>query len=102
MVEQLDLFPAKLGRHGNSLKAYFSKPNRINRLTRAIAVFNYIKAHEGCTDRDVMRGLGFAERNAVSPRISEMIQSKAVQECGNTYIEQNGRRVSVRKLKVVL
>ncbi len=42
---------------------------------RAAAILAWLAAHGPATDREVMRGLGFVEPNAVRPRISELIDA---------------------------
>lgn len=49
---------------------------------RAAAVLTWIKANGPATDREVMRGLGFTDMNAVRPRISELIDARLLVECG--------------------
>lgn len=60
---------------------------------RAALILAWIKQHGPATDRQVMRGLGFADMNAVRPRISELIDARLVVECGDTRCSETGQRV---------
>lgn len=62
---------------------------------RAAAILTWLAAHGPATDREVMRGLGFVEPNAVRPRISELIDARLVVECGERVCATTGQRVRV-------
>lgn len=62
---------------------------------RAAAILAWLTAHGPSTDREVMRGLGFVEPNAVRPRISELIDARLVEECGERVCATTGQRVRV-------
>ena len=62
---------------------------------RAAAILAWLAAHGPATDREVMRGLGFVEPNAVRPRISELIDAGLVAECGERVCATTGQRVRV-------
>ena len=47
------------------------------------------------TDRQVTAALGFDERNAVQPRITELIKAGLVAEVGKTKCNITGKRVRV-------
>jgi len=64
--------------HDNSREAFHEEHDKLGR--RAQAVLDWVKAHGPCTDRDVMRGLGFTDGNAVKPRISELVQRGLLEE----------------------
>lgn len=60
-----------------------ARDNAMPRLVgRAELVLTWIKTNGPATDRDVMRGLGFTDMNAVRPRISELIDARLLVECG--------------------
>ncbi len=60
---------------------------------RAAAILAWLAEHGPATDREVMRGLGFVEPNAVRPRISELIDAGLVAECGERLCVTTGQRV---------
>lgn len=64
--------------HADSLLCYREELGKFGK--RAAAVAEWV-ARNGCvTDREVMRGLGFTDPNAVRPRISELIDGGVLQE----------------------
>lgn len=67
--------------HPNSRAAYFEGAGMISR--RAQMVLDWVRANGRATDRQVMQGLGFAEPNAVRPRITELVDIGALIEVGS-------------------
>lgn len=66
--------------HANSMKAHqrLSAGGVFDQRLRD--VHRYIKDHPGVTDHDVRDGLGFAERNDVSPVITKLKQQDIIEE----------------------
>lgn len=60
---------------------------------RAAAILAWLRTHGPATDREVMHGLGFVEPNAVRPRISELIDARLAEECGDVVCAATGQRV---------
>lgn len=57
--------------HPHSIEAHDAE---LPKLTgRKVQIYEFIKQHGPCTDRDVCEGLKFYDMNAVRPRITEMI-----------------------------
>ena len=66
--------------HPNSMAAYVS--SRDLRETRRAAIIRFLREHGPATDREVMRGMGFDDMNAVRPRLTEAIQKNEAVEVG--------------------
>jgi DNA-binding Lrp family transcriptional regulator len=66
--------------HPNSVKAYYEGQKAFTE--RHHKVLEYLQEHRIATDREIMRGLGFGEPNAVRPRITELVQAGVLRECG--------------------
>lgn len=84
--------------HDNSIAAYHSQEAKLSR--RAQAVLEWITEHGPHTDRQVMRGMGFAEPNSVRPRITELILCGKLMEVGNVtcpVTHKTVRRVDIRR-----
>lgn len=84
--------------HDNSLSAYRVEETKLSR--RAEAVLAWITQHGPHTDREVMRGMGFSEPNAVRPRITELIDAGKLMEVGGIRCPVTGktvRRVDIRR-----
>lgn len=79
--------------HDNSLQAFRQEEPKLNR--RATAILAWIQEHGPRTDREVMQGMGFAEPNAVRPRVTELIQSGKLMEVCNRICPVTGKRVRV-------
>ena len=60
---------------------------------RARMVLEWIRANGRATDRQVMAGLGFADGNAVKPRISELVKLGALREVGSARCPATGKTV---------
>ena len=84
--------------HDNSIRAYRGEEARLS--ARAQAVLEWIAEHGPHTDREVMRGMGFSEPNAVRPRITELIEAGKLMEVGGIRCQVTGktvRRVDIRR-----
>lgn len=81
----------KTGVHQNSIEAFYSEQTKLSR--RAADVLWFIREHGARTDREVMQGLGFAEPNAVRPRITELMEQGLLVEAGNTRCKWTGKTV---------
>jgi len=78
--------------HDNSIEAFHT----LDRHTRKLMVLAcYERAGRPLTDREVQHMLGFKEKNSVSPRITEAIQSGDLVECDK--VLENGRHVRACK-----
>jgi len=53
----------------------------------------FLGSGKAWTDRGVMAQLGFAERNQVQPRITELIKAGSLQETGSVKCEITGKKV---------
>lgn len=86
--------------HDNSVAAYRAEESRLSK--RAEAVLAWIERHGPHTDREVMVGMGFAEPNAVRPRITELIEANKLMEVGSIRCPVTGktvRRVDIRRAR---
>ncbi len=117
MMEQMSLFPSVLsspyasdyrrrggwrrprprpenrGHHENSLASHASMRDHLGR--RAEAVLGWVREHGPATDRMIRDGLfgPAADMNAVRPRVSELLESGRLAECGRTVDPFTGRMV---------
>lgn len=66
--------------HENSLDAYSVECDKLGR--RAQAVLEWVRGHGPATDREIMRGLGFADPNTVRPRVTELVEWGLLAEIG--------------------
>lgn len=87
----------KTGVHSHSIEAYRGQQDRLSR--RAESVLEWLSQYGPATDREVMEGLGFRERNAVAPRITELMEARKVIEIGSVRCRWTGK--TVRKVDVV-
>lgn len=98
MWESADVAHASHEMHENSLTAYRAEEAKLSR--RAQAVLDWITEHGPHTDREVMRGMGFSDMNAVRPRITELIDLRKLMEVGDVRCPVTGkkvRRVDIRR-----
>lgn len=100
MTAQLEMFescttPLAVRRvHPNSAQAYHdSAPELSERAAAVLAV--YRRATHPLTDRDVKDALGFSDMNAVRPRITELVESGLLRECGRVKDSITGKMVRV-------
>jgi hypothetical protein len=63
------------GGHENSRESFHAPGAALGRSERTAAILGWLAMHGPATDRDIAAGLGFADLNAVRPRITEGIQS---------------------------
>jgi hypothetical protein len=83
--------------HRNSLECWRQEAPQLGQ--RALAILEYIKVHPGKTDRQIMSGMGFRERNSVQPRITELLNKQIIREAGNVPCDVTRKRV--RTLEVM-
>lgn len=86
--------------HDNSLAAYRAEGPKLSR--RALAVLAWVAEHGPHTDREVMRGMGFTDPNAVRPRITELIDANKLMEVGDVtcpVTRKTVRRVDLRRAR---
>lgn len=82
--------------HQNSLAAFDEIEEE--RSDRANAIYGLLIAGgTAMTDRQVMHALGFHDMNAVRPRITELKESRWVQEVGTVECPVTGRHVRLVK-----
>lgn len=79
--------------HAHSLEAYAVEGYKLE--TRKGMILAWLAKHGPATDRDVQRGLGFSERGAVQPRITELVEAGALVEVRETACPLTGRTVRV-------
>lgn len=83
--------------HSHSLDAYQAEEAKLSK--RAEAVLEWITTHGPHTDREVMRGMGFSEPNAVRPRITELIDAGKLMEVCERRCPVTGKTVRVVDIK---
>lgn len=76
--------------HANSLSAFDSLD--INK-RESLILSAYALARAPMTDRECMTALGFTDMNAVRPRVTSLVASGYLWECGVVRDETTGRRV---------
>ncbi len=82
--------------HENSLSSW----SALDRGMRAKSVLSvYQQSADPLTDREVMQWLGFTDCNQVRPRITELLRSGALQECGKMVDNTSRRKVRLCALK---
>jgi dihydrodipicolinate synthase/N-acetylneuraminate lyase len=79
--------------HENSVEAYHAEEAKLSK--RATAVLDWITVHGPHTDREVMQGMGFAEPNAVRPRLTELVDAGKLIEVCTRKCPVTGKRVRV-------
>lgn len=84
--------------HENSLAAYEANGFRFSLRSRMIAVV-YARSGTPLTDREVGLKLGFADMNAVKPRISEMVRQGVLVECGKSWDPSTKATVRLCRLR---
>lgn len=88
--------------HTNSVEAYHAEEAKLSR--RAQAILDWITEHGPHTDREVMRGMGFADMNNVRPRITELLEAHHLMEVGDVVCpvtNKTVRRVDIRRARFV-
>jgi hypothetical protein len=82
----------KRAMHENSLAAFEEITDE--RSDRANAIYELLaNMARPMTDREIMKRLGFVERNAVAPRITELIEGHWLVEGGDITCPVTGKRV---------
>lgn len=100
MTGQLEMFengatPFAVRRvHPNSAQALRESAHELSERAAAVLAV-YRRATHPITDRDVKDVLGFADMNAVRPRITELIESGVLRECGRVKDAVTGKMVRV-------
>ena len=78
--------------HNNSIKTYYEEKRKLGK--RATEIFVFMLGTDGClTDRQIQLALGYAERNSVQPRITELIKSGHLYEVGRTKCQMTNKMV---------
>lgn len=77
--------------HANSIECYHS----LNLSERQAIVYGAFVGAIFLTDRQAKERLGEADMNAVRPRITEMVDSGVLVECGKMKDEVTGKTVRV-------
>ena len=77
--------------HANSMAAWLRLQAAGEIDQRELQVLNYIELHAGSTDHQVRDGLGFPERNDVSPAITRLKQEGLLEE-GEKVMGESGFR----------
>lgn len=80
--------------HPNSAQAYHEQRKELSERAAAVLAV-YRRTVGSLTDRAVKDALGFADMNAVRPRITELIDAGLLQECGRVKDEVTGKSVRV-------
>lgn len=87
--------------HDNSIAAFHAEEVKLS--AREEAIVAWITRHGPHTDRQVMRGMGFTDPNAVRPRITALLTEKRkLMEVGDVICEETGkkvRRVDIRRAR---
>jgi len=86
--------------HYNSLLSYYSGLREFNAREQQILAFLCREGAAG-TDRQIMAGLGYSEPNCVRPRITGLIESGVLEECGAVRCPVTGKRVRLVRVRDV-
>jgi hypothetical protein len=93
----------KRSSHENSLASFWAgEAGAFQR--REWAILGWMQFHLGkevrpaTTDRQVAFGLGYQERNAVSPRITRLIKQGVIEQSGSTICPITGKRVRLIRI----
>ena len=79
--------------HNNSIKTYYETLTKLNKREKIIYNFFCENCDLMFTDRQVQQKLGFAERNMVQPRVTELIAKGLLIEAGRTKCQTTGKTV---------
>lgn len=77
--------------HRHSVEAYYAQLGEF--AERARWIMAWLHVHGPATDREVQAGLGFAERNSVQPRITELVKRGKLEEVSSVKCHITGRQV---------
>lgn len=83
--------------HRHSLDAYLSE--KLHLSARARTIYLWVLEHGRATDRQIMRGLGFTDPNAVRPRVTELVDALLLAEVGETRDAETGKTVRLVDLR---
>lgn len=75
--------------HKNSMDVYRRLQAAGVNEERELEVFEYVRDHPGVTDHEVRDGLGYPERNDVSPAITRLRQAGRLEE-GDKVVGESG------------
>lgn len=85
--------------HKNSGEAYVQElPRFSKREQEIIGVLKSAIMIGGLTDRKIQLMLGYADKNAVSPRITEMVERGVLVEVGHAIDGHTGKKVRIVNL----
>lgn len=84
--------------HEHSRQAY--RAERPNLSARAKLVLEWVRLHPGTTDRDIRAGLGYADMNAIRPRVTELVEAGKLVEVGARRCPVTGKTVRVLDLSL--
>lgn len=82
--------------HANSLAAHDEGGAVFSE--RALAVIGAVRHLGSATDRQIKDRLGFADMNAVRPRVTELVARGVLVECGDVRDEVTGKTVRVVRM----
>ncbi len=90
--------------HANSLSAHQEERSAGRLSKRSVAIVEVLAGYRPITDsqltdRQVMEQLGFTDMNSVRPRISELIRSGQLEECGSVRDPETGKNVRLVRIK---
>lgn len=84
--------------HNNSYNAYTEEQPKLNK--RAVSILEYMRdVRASLTDRQIQTGMGYAERNMVQPRISELIKMGCLFEVGKVKCSLTNKSVRLVSAK---
>lgn len=83
--------------HSNSLQAHYEERENLSKRCNIILKFFQFFSEQEFTDRQVQKQLGFAERNQVQPRITELVGSSYLVETGKVKCDVTGKQVRTVK-----
>ncbi len=85
------------GRLGKRAKAIMWKFESWARIAKQTGGHGF--GARGVSDRQVMEALHFSDMNSVRPRITELIKSGQLEECGSVIDPSTGKRVRLVRLR---
>ena len=87
--------------HDNSLKGHSENISAATYSERHQMILRWLREHDRrhWTDRQIMKGLGFVDMNAVRPRITELVQRGILLEYGSVVDNTTGKTCRTVGLK---
>jgi hypothetical protein len=79
--------------HDHSMLAHEQELSHLSK--RAAQVLSWLRDNGPHTDREVMRGMGYADMNAVRPRITELVDARLLVEVGERIDSETRKRVRI-------